>query len=130
VGARRYVTELRPGAFAITLMEGRSSVARIGVAVADQDRVMRVRRVDVVPGARRHGVATALYERAAKLACSRFGLPLSSDIDRSPRSEAFWQKQMTKGRARRVPSNEHKGTLYVLSCPAPRSLSGSKRQGS
>lgn len=127
MAGRRYVTELRPGAFAITLVEGKASVARIGVADGERDPVMRVRRIDVVPGARRHGVATGLYERAARIACQKFGKPLASDVDRSPSADAFWQKQWNKGRASRVPSNQHDAVIYVLHCPAPRSLAGARR---
>lgn len=47
---------------------------------------------------RRRGVGTALYEAALKLSCET-GKPLASDHQRSPFAEAFWRKQVKKGRA-------------------------------
>lgn len=41
---------------------------------------------------------TRLYEFANELACKR-GLRLASDSERSQYAEAFWRKQVTKGRA-------------------------------
>lgn len=47
---------------------------------------------------RRCGVGTRLYRRMLKEACKR-GLRLTSDTTRSDASEAFWRKQVKKGRA-------------------------------
>lgn len=66
----------------------------------------------------RRGVATKLYEAAARGACKRFGLPLSSDVDLQTGSRGFWEKQVRKGRAHYDADLER----YVLSCPAPASL--------
>lgn len=126
MAGRRYITELRPDAFAIVLMEGRSTVARIGVGDVGFGNMM-VRRIDVAPGSQRQRVGTGLYERAAKVACKHYGAPLASDTDRSPRADAFWRKQEAKGRAKRVQTEKY-GDFYVLPCPAPRSLAGAQRK--
>jgi GNAT superfamily N-acetyltransferase len=125
VAGRRYVKELREHAFAITLMDGRSSVARIGVNGLVEGGVMMVRRIDVVPGSRRQRIGTNLYERAAKVACKEYGIPLASDTSRSAMADGFWKKQEANGRARHVDSSH--GDYYVLSCPAPKSLAGVRR---
>jgi hypothetical protein len=49
----------------------------------------------------RCGVATRLYAAMAKAACDAGGV-LSSDVLRKPAAEAFWRKQVAKGRARCV----------------------------
>ena len=131
---RRFVTERREGAFAITLMEGRSSVARLGAirggagALRDGPAVMRVARIDVVPGSRRQGVATALYERAARLACREHCAPLASDFSRTPASDTFWRKQYVKRRATCYRRREQHCEQYVFACPAPASLAGRRRK--
>ena len=87
-------------------------------------------------GEQRKGHGTRLYERAARLACSTFKAPLASDTtgDRSSAAEGFWQKQIRKGRARRLhfqpwdPSGQERfrrvNSRYALRCPAPKSLAG------
>ena len=75
--------------------------------------------IEVDEGYRRSGVATRMYEAAAKLACSH-KRPLASDVTRFAGPRAFWSKQVQKGRAREVPARG--STAYVLSCPAPSSL--------
>lgn len=55
--------------------------------------------VSVDPAVRRRGIATLLYQEAARLAEDRFGHPLHSDVDRSGSDDAFWQKQVREGRA-------------------------------
>lgn len=54
--------------------------------------------IDVAPGYRGLRVGTALYEAAADDACMS-GRTLISDETRSRYAEAFWQKQLRKGRA-------------------------------
>lgn len=58
--------------------------------------------VDVEPAFQRQGVATKLYEAAAKEACRRGAMPIGSNIRtlKSP-SNQFWAKQFAKGRAAR-----------------------------
>jgi len=81
------------------------------------------------------GIGTKLYETAARTAC-KLGAPLASDSSRTRFSQAFWEKQVTKGRAtcmagsgravRLTDEFGRKGTwrcgTYALTCPAPRSL--------
>lgn len=55
--------------------------------------------VSVTPAMRRRGIATLLYQEAARVAEDRFGHPLHSDVDRSGSDDAFWQKQVRAGRA-------------------------------
>jgi GNAT superfamily N-acetyltransferase len=78
----------------------------------------------------RRGIATMMYEVAAELAAKR-GLPLVSDITRYPGAEAFWQKQVAKGRAIKAPllpgqhPNQHPAlpaSVYQLNYPPPDSL--------
>ncbi|MGL4257997.1 MAG: GNAT family N-acetyltransferase [Microbacterium sp.] len=63
---------------------------------------LRVGYIEVHPDHRKKQYGTRLYERALIEACAQ-GLPLSSDTQRSEFSEAFWRKQVAKGRARCVP---------------------------
>jgi GNAT superfamily N-acetyltransferase len=122
--------ERREYAFAVTAYEGKKMVGRVGVIkwnppATPHKTFMRVARIDVDESVRRQGVGTKLYERAARVACeARYDVPLASDTDRSPMSESFWRKQVDKGRARRDDTSR---AFYVLSCPAPRSLKGTRR---
>lgn len=54
--------------------------------------------IGVADGWRRSGIGTLIYEFAAELAC-RLETPLVSDAYRSHFAEAFWRKQLAKGRA-------------------------------
>lgn len=74
-------------------------------------------------------VATALYERAAKDACSKYKVPLASDVSRSDRAQSFWEKQVAKGRAtwKKFEQDADFDNRAVLSCPAPKSLAGKRR---
>lgn len=122
--------ERREYAFAVTAYEGKNPVGRIGVIkwnppATPHKTFMKVARIDVDASVRRQGVGTKLYERAARIACeARYGAPLASDTDRSPMSEGFWRKQTGKGRAQR---DETSRSFYMLSCPAPKSLKGTRR---
>jgi len=76
----------------------------------------------------RKGVATSMYEEAAKIAASR-GLPLRSDTGRYPGAEGFWKKQVAKNRATATPVGPNKVGLdpekiryYQLNYPPPSSL--------
>jgi hypothetical protein len=69
----------------------------------------------------RQGNATRLYETLGKAACDK-GLTLASDSTRSPAAEAFWQKQIRKGRA--IPAGKK---AIVLLCPVV-TLAGAKRR--
>lgn len=90
---------------------------------------------------RRRGVATALYEAAARGACRSYGVPLQSDVERSAAAQAFWVKQVRKGRATCVRPTPKVGRVqptayvmgrggcyrYALTCPAPASLARARR---
>lgn len=70
---------------------------------------MVVGAADVPETARRGGVGTALYETLVEVSC-KAGLPLASDDFRSPFAEAFWRKQVAKGRAYCEPG---RGDVYA-----------------
>lgn len=77
---------------------------RVGVITANHvaDPLgLQVSWVRVAGYAQRCGVATKLYTAMAQAACDAGGV-LSSDMVRAPTTEAFWQKQVAKGRARCV----------------------------
>ncbi len=77
----------------------------------------------------RQGIATLMYEEAAKIA-EQHGLPLVSDTTRFPGAEAFWTKQVAKGRAEvvQLEDGQHPNQLlgapqvYRLNYPPPDSL--------
>lgn len=66
-----------------------------------------------VKDARAYGkrLGTRLYEAAVEHAC-KLGKPLVSDHERSPFAEAFWRKQVGKGRANCLPE-KGKGKFYA-----------------
>lgn len=74
----------------------------------------------------RQGVATQIYQVAAKKACEIFNQPLISGISRSPAAEEFWRKQLNKDRAEILVDEETGVEYYSLHCPPPRSLAESK----
>ena len=76
----------------------------------DYGNAMVIGQITVKDWALRSGVGTALYERAAQIAYERFGLPLRSDLDRSPEAQNFWEKQIRKRRAR---------CLFKTTAPVP-----------
>lgn len=86
------------------VIEARQHGQRVGVILANHvgDPLgLQVSWIKVDDRLRRCGVATRLYEAMAKVACDAGGA-LSSDVIRKPAAEAFWQKQVAKGRARCV----------------------------
>lgn len=97
--------------------------------------VVRIEAVGIHREYRGRGIGTKLYETASRAACRRFGLPLASAGDRTHRSEGFWKKQLTKGRATKTvvlkPTKKNpKGrrqVVYMLTCPPPASLKGVRR---
>jgi GNAT superfamily N-acetyltransferase len=103
---------------------------------------LRVGHIEVAKDARRQRVGTRLYERAAQLSCKVYRGPLRSDVYRTAEAQAFWDKQVAKGRAVCArQSSEHEAEYakgwphdmsisnrggcvhYVLRCPT-RSLAG------
>jgi GNAT superfamily N-acetyltransferase len=92
--------------------------------------------IAVHPEFRRLKIATRIYEEAAKEACKR-GLPLASYYRSGHRSQAFWEKQIRKGRAKAVSDTRGRASvgrglqpapLYVLPCPPPASLDSYDRR--
>lgn len=91
----------------------------------------------------RRGLATKLYEAAAKEACRWLKSPLYSDYERSAAAQAFWEKQVRKGRAtcerpwgtRAAVGPAYDSIIgrggcwrYKLTCPAPASLARAGRK--
>lgn len=78
------------------------------------------------------GVATRIYEAAARMSCLKFKAPMASDTQRTTAADAFWKKQFKKGRAVKfnIPKANRalgsRATIFALSCPAPKSLKGLK----
>ena len=92
---------------------GRIEVTRIRAKV-DGRVAYQVTNVHVDDAHRRQGIATKLYEAAAREACRRRGRLASTDRNPGAYSHDFWAKQERKGRATRVRKN------YVITdCPPP-----------
>lgn len=62
-------------------------------------KVFVVDTIEVTEEVRRQGVATQLYEAAARLACSKRSVLGSQDRLQGAWSNEFWEKQLAKGRA-------------------------------
>jgi GNAT superfamily N-acetyltransferase len=84
----------------------------------------------------RQGIATRLYEAAARRACEK-GVPLASPSRlQGAKSTSFWEKQVRKGRAKRIPrphryapfGSKKRGSeqmdVFVLDCAEASDLSG------
>lgn len=95
-------------------------VLRKGVEVAylqlkkhEFKEALEVGYVQVDPEYREHRLGTKLYEMALKEACT-LGYEVDSDTTRSAFAEAFWRKQVSKGRAECVKSDDLNGaTVYT-----------------
>ena len=116
--------------FKIAAYDGWVRLGSIEVARAEYgiDRPLSVSYVEVTPQHRRQGIATYLYEAAAQFACERYGLPLSSGFIREEEADAFWRKQVARGRAQ---YREYPGVLadyYTLTCPPPETLRNNPRR--
>lgn len=74
--------------------------------------------IEVDGDLRRQGVATALYAKAAEVAC-QYGYVLASDVQLREGSRGFWQKQVKHGNAVLVkePFGDKVRLRYVLDCP-------------
>lgn len=139
VGGRLYAVRIEAHA------KGQGRVGAITV-VAPQTphedlNIAYVSHVLVDEAFHRCGVGTQLYERAAKIACKDFKHPLHSDVERTGYAQAFWEKQIRKGRAvciarapARNPIEMHEPVVgrggcerYKLTCPAPKSLARARR---
>jgi hypothetical protein len=80
---------------------------------------------------KRKGIATKLYETAAKYVCSKGGALVSDYRLEDAFSNDFWKKQIKKGRAR--PAYPYEGATFdertpvVLSCRKASDLSGVRK---
>lgn len=86
-------------------------------------RVAHVLWVEVLAGFQRSRIATRLYEAAFAKTCDVYrGALFGSDDTRSAAAQAFWEKQVAKGRA------FFWGGFYVLEapCSGPVTLSGAR----
>jgi len=72
----------------------------------------------------RKGVATKLYEQAAKDACKKGARLVSRDRMPGAHSNDFWEKQHRKGRVEKHGKGED--AIYVLDCAHSSDLSGLK----
>jgi len=88
-----------------------------------------VQSAKVVKAHRRRHIATRLYALAAREVCRR-GAALESSYARAPETDAFWRKQLRKGRATHHREQAPWGKeidFYRLRCPAPSSLDRRRR---
>lgn len=100
---------------------------RRGTNGRDDTRARLVEHVYVNEGARRHGVATALYEAAAKDACRAAEPLVSAYRVYDAHSNTFWKKQHAKRRAVVVGVRHDAGRkipVYALDCARGVDLSG------
>ena len=113
---------------AFNAVNGRRKVGRLEIRRNAESS--QVTWITVAEGARRSGIATRLYEVAARFSCEEWGRRLASDYrgSRAPGAEGFWQKQFRKGRAERIGSESSMSNQFMLSCPAPESLAGVRRR--
>lgn len=124
-------------------LASRVKVGQLRLRHFDMDGTTEVTHVEVDALARRSQIGTRLYETAAKMACERYDAPLVSDIYRSAYSDGFWQKQVRKGRATCLAASDHTQypksdaeptfgrsgcKRYILSCPAPATLTARSRR--
>lgn len=79
---------------------------------AKHQRVLKASFIEIAPDARKARIGTLLYDAMLGEACDR-GLPLTSDTFRSHFAEAFWQKQVAKGRAKCVKKKNAYGDVYT-----------------
>jgi len=77
---------------------------------SDHPDQARVQHITVAKLMQRCGIGTQLYTRAVAEA-KKAGLLLTSDSQRTPKSEGFWQKQRRKGRAICVDKKRGHGLL-------------------
>lgn len=94
----------------------------------------KVMQINVDDDHQRCGIATRMYTMAAQAAC-KAGVHLKSDSIRSDAAQAFWTKQVKKGRAkcgRRTQRFYDKGKggcayYFLTKCPV-RSLAGVEKK--
>lgn len=90
--------------------------------------VYKVTNVFVDESRRRQGIATKLYEAAAREACRRRGRLASTERNPGAHSNDFWRKQFVKGRAfEHVPRGTNHAAYVLRDCPSP-ALDGVRRR--
>lgn len=91
----------------VTAYKGSTMIGQAILEPSPGTRSLKVGEINVVK--KRGGVGTRLYEAAVRIGC-KAGLAVASDSMRSPFAEAFWRKQVSKGRAtcERGPSRVHR----------------------
>jgi GNAT superfamily N-acetyltransferase len=91
--------------------------------------IFTVDYIRVMDFAKRTGIATKLYEAAAREACKRGARLASTCRIAGAYSNDFWKKQHAKGRAERIPKKGCDGMdVYVLSSCDSHDLSGLRRR--
>lgn len=85
-----------------------------------------VRDIYVDTTRRRQRIGTRLYEAVAKEACRRRSRLASTGRLTEAKSHDFWEKQVRKGRARKV-NRRGQQPAYLLDCPVT-SLDGARRR--
>lgn len=119
------------GVYEVTARTPKRLVGRL-VVNSDKYAGHKVMNIQVDDDHQRCGIATRLYEIAARAAC-KAGDNLASDTIRSDAAQAFWTKQVKKGRAkcgRKTQPFYDKGkggcAYFILTkCPV-RSLAGAE----
>lgn len=105
--------------FSVTALCSKKYCGDLSVAFEHGDWI--VANIFVKDDFRRKGVATKLYEAAAKEACKRGGT-LASKERLSEGSKGFWEKQLIKGRAVKL------GRLITLKDCEQLTLAGKKKR--
>lgn len=98
----RCTNDYEPGVVSFRAKVDGRKVGRLDTYLNERD-ALTVGVIEVDKAYRRSRIGTRLYEAAAREAC-RQGKVLGSDSLRSPFAEAFWLKQIERGRARCVGS--------------------------
>lgn len=92
-----------------------AEVAYLQLKKNEAKKALEVGYIQVDPEYRKHRLGTKLYEMALKEAC-KLRYEIESDSSRSAFAEAFWRKQVSKGRAECVMSDDPRtagATVYT-----------------
>jgi len=87
------------------VLRNNAEVAYLQLRRNEFKEALEVGSIEVDPAYRERRLGTKLYEIALKEAC-KLGYEIESDSTRSAFAEAFWRKQVSKGRAECVTSYE------------------------
>lgn len=116
------VVQTWPDSSTVTARHEGREVGILNTMLKEKLGVAKVLTVRVDKDVRGRGIATQLYEAAARDACDRMGVPLASGVQRSPEAQAFWEKQVAKGRAVVDADPEVGRDFFRMACPAPKTL--------